>query len=195
MKWKICSLRAALNSSRMFSIWTYRSTCDKTNNAELSTDQDIRTRDSYHTVDKAIRHKMSNVSSADGHYRQRKLKEKWGKSRERAVFPNAFCMCSNRKWKRGESWVSGGSWDSNLMVRKWGDHRENRSLARLPPLLLQFSLSIVPISRWNIRHFVSNRFVDSVVTVPCPYILIRTEFRIVSLCKLENWLQHFRMCS
>jgi len=34
--------------------WTY--------NVELNTDQNIRTRDNYHTVDKAIRHKMSNVN-------------------------------------------------------------------------------------------------------------------------------------
>jgi len=50
-----------------------------TYNAELSTDQNIRARDNYHIVDKAIRHKMSNVSSADGHYQQRKLKEKMKK--------------------------------------------------------------------------------------------------------------------
>jgi len=47
-------------------------------------------------------------------------------------------------------------------------HWENRSLARLRPLLFQFSLLIMTIIRWNRRHFVSNRFVDSVVLVPCP---------------------------
>jgi len=60
------------------------------------------------------------------------------------------------------------------MVSKSETHRENRSLARLPPLLLQFSLLTVYSG-----HFVSNRFVDCVVLVLCPYILINTESRIV----------------
>jgi len=47
----------------------------ETNNARLLTDQKIRTRDMYCTFDKAIRHKMSNVSSADGQCQQRKLNE------------------------------------------------------------------------------------------------------------------------
>jgi len=105
----------------------------RTNNAGLLVDQKIRTRDMYHTVDKAIRHTMSTISSADGHCQQRKLIEKWEKSREQAVFPNAFCMCPNRKWKRGERWVSGGIWDSNLMMSKWEDHWEPRQLTRNPP--------------------------------------------------------------
>jgi len=101
-----------------------------TDNAGLSIDQKVRTQYKYHTVDKAIRHKMSTISSADGHYQQRKLKEQCGKSRERAVFPNAFCVLSNRKWKQRERWVSGESWDSNLMVSKCDNPWENRSLAR-----------------------------------------------------------------
>jgi len=63
------------------------------NKASLSDDQTVRTRDKYHTVDKAIRHKMSTISSADGYCRQRKLKEQWVKTSERGVFPNAFCNC------------------------------------------------------------------------------------------------------
>jgi len=87
---------------------------------------------------------------------------------------------SNRKRKRGERRVGWESWDSNLMLSEGENHRENRSLARLPPLLLQFSLLTVTMSRLNCRHFVSNCFVDSEVLVPCPYLLIRTVFRIVS---------------
>jgi len=46
----------------------YYGTCDaiSTYNGILSTDQKIKTRDKYHTVDTAIRHKMSTISSADG---------------------------------------------------------------------------------------------------------------------------------
>jgi len=124
----------------------------RTHNARLSTDQKVMAHDKYHTVDKVIRHKMSTTSSDDGHCQQRKVKEQWGKSRERAVFPNAFCVCSNRKWKRGERWASGESWDSNLMVSECKNHRQNRSLTRLPPLLLQFSLLTVTISRWRRWH-------------------------------------------
>jgi len=57
---------------------------------------------------------------------------------------------------------------------------ENRSLIPLPPLLHQFSLLTVTISRWNRRHCVSSRFVDSVVPVPWPNFLINHETSIVS---------------
>jgi len=78
-----------------------------TDNASLMIDQKVRPRHRYHTVDKAIRHTMSMISSADGHCQQRRLTDQWRKWSERAVFPNAFYICSNRKWKRGERTVSG----------------------------------------------------------------------------------------
>jgi len=56
-----------------------------TNNAGLSVDQKVTTRDKHHTIDKVIRHEMLTISSADGHYQQRNLKEQWEKSRERAI--------------------------------------------------------------------------------------------------------------
>jgi len=161
-----------------------------TDNAELITDQDIRTRDNYHTVDKAIRYKMSNVSSADGHHQQRKLKEKRGKSRERASL-SMISPFAQHEIRISTSLAHSPFSSLSLPV---GGHAKsigkNRPLARLPPLLLQFSLLIVTISRWNIRHFVSDRFVDSVVIVPCPYILIRNEFRIVSESSLYLYVSN-----
>jgi len=41
-------------------------------NAGLVLDQKIRTRDMYRNVDKAIRHTISTISSADGNCQQRK---------------------------------------------------------------------------------------------------------------------------
>jgi len=121
---------------------------------------------------------MSTISSADGHCQQRKLKEQWEKSRERAIFAMllAFAQTGSESEEKGE-WA--GSWDLNLMLSEWEDHWETRSLARHPPLLIYFSLLTVTISRWNCRHSVPNRFVVSVVSVPCPNFLIRKEFRIV----------------
>jgi len=46
-----------------------------TNNAGLMADQKVMTRDKYNTVDKAIRHTMSTISSADGQWEGRKLNE------------------------------------------------------------------------------------------------------------------------
>jgi len=45
-----------------------------THNVGLSTVQKARARDKYYTVEKAIRHTMSTISSADGHCQQRNLK-------------------------------------------------------------------------------------------------------------------------
>jgi len=72
---------------------------------------------------------------------------------------------------------------SSLSLPVWVNAKsigENRSLAPLPPLLLQSSLLTVTISRWNCRHSVSNRFVDSVVLIPCPSFLISQKPRIVN---------------
>jgi len=46
----------------------------------------------WHAAKKAIRHIMSTILSADGHWQERKVKEQWGKSRERAVFPMLFAI-------------------------------------------------------------------------------------------------------
>jgi len=46
-----------------------------TNNAGLMDDQKVMTRDNYNNVDKAIRHTMSTISSADGQWEGRKLNE------------------------------------------------------------------------------------------------------------------------
>jgi len=67
---------------KVTSVWPQKVTYS--NNAGLLVDKKIRTWDMYHTVDKAIRHTISTISSSDGQCQQRKLKEKWGKSCERA---------------------------------------------------------------------------------------------------------------
>jgi len=76
----------------------------KTDNAGLLKDQKVRTRDRYYTVDKAIRHTMSAISSADGHCQQRKVNEKWEKSRERVIFAMllAFAQTGSESEEKGE---------------------------------------------------------------------------------------------
>jgi len=73
-------------------------------NAGLLTDQKVRTRDRYYTVDKAIRHTMSTISSADGHCQKRKLREQWEKSPERAIFTMllALAQTGSEKWEKSE---------------------------------------------------------------------------------------------
>jgi len=63
-----------------------------TNNAGLSVVQKVRTRDKYHTVDKAIRHKTSTISSADGNYQLRKLKDQWGGRAGEGLSPILFAF-------------------------------------------------------------------------------------------------------
>jgi len=139
---------------------------------------------------------MSTISSADGHCQQRKLKEQWGLSRDPGILSMIFAFSQHKI--RISTFPALSPFSSlSLPVRVnaksiW----ENRLFAQLPHFLqsnFQFSLLTVTIGRWNRRHSVSNRFVDSGVLVPCPYLLMRRESRIVSffsalilvLCKLS----------
>jgi len=66
-------LEAILLTKIQIKIWSCINSRIRCHNAGLVVDQKAWTRDRYHTVDKAIRHKMSTISSADGHCQQRKL--------------------------------------------------------------------------------------------------------------------------
>jgi len=117
------------------------------NNAGLLADQKVRTRDQYYTFDKAIRHTMSRISSADGHCQQRKVNEKWGKSRERVSLSMILPFAQH---KIQISTFPTHSLFSQLSLPVRANAKsigENRSLARLPPLLICFSLLTVTISR------------------------------------------------
>jgi len=47
---------------------------------------------------------MLTISSADGHCQQRKVNEKWGKSREQAIFAMllAFAQTGSESWEKSE---------------------------------------------------------------------------------------------
>jgi len=105
---------------------------------------------------------MSTISSADGQYERKKLKEQWGKSRERVILSMIFAFAQH-EIRISTFFAHSPFYSLSLPVRANAKSiGENRSLARLPPLLFQ-RISVIYIRLDNVNPFVIMRIA---ITVP-----------------------------